>query len=201
MSKKAETLSRTKVRSRQNLIDAFEKTFHGKPLEKISIKEITDTAGYNRSTFYLYFKDIYDLADAFEVSVLEEVAAVVSGVIDQNAALPLTELIGLMGPVASQHADRIYLCSQLPDFQNRFRSTLLPLYDAITRFDPKTAEHDFLLSLLSAILLHNITYLHDHAADLSAAEAIRLSRSLIAPGLQNLVTVANTTVRPGTISV
>ncbi len=52
--------------TRKNLIDAFWKLYLIKPMEQISIKEITDLAGYNRGTFYLYFKDIYDALDSIE---------------------------------------------------------------------------------------------------------------------------------------
>lgn len=43
------------------LREAFWTLYTKKPIEKISIKEITDLAGYNRGTFYLYYKDVYDL--------------------------------------------------------------------------------------------------------------------------------------------
>ena len=188
MSKKTETFSRTRIRSRENMIAAFERIFPEKPIEKISIKEITDAAGYNRSTFYLYFTDIYELADAFEATVLEEVADVVGGVIERNAKLPLMELIGLMAPAASKHIHRIYLCSQLPGFPENFRTVLQPLFETITGMDSSKPEHDFLLSLLSTILLHNITFLNNNGNEFSTEKAIRISRRLIAPGLMDLIT-------------
>lgn len=33
-----------------------------KPLDKITVKDLTDDCGINRMTFYYHFKDIYDLA-------------------------------------------------------------------------------------------------------------------------------------------
>lgn len=56
--------------TRKNLADAFWKLYQTKPLERISVKEITDLAGYNRGTFYLYFRDIYDVLDSIEREVL-----------------------------------------------------------------------------------------------------------------------------------
>ncbi len=43
-----------------------------KPIEKISIKEITELAGYNRGTFYLYYNDVYDLLHQIEEEILGE---------------------------------------------------------------------------------------------------------------------------------
>lgn len=56
--------------TRKNLIDAFWKLYQTKDIEHISVKEITDIAGYNRGTFYLYFKDIYDVLENVESDVL-----------------------------------------------------------------------------------------------------------------------------------
>ena len=45
-----------------------------KPLNKITINDITDDCGINRMTFYYHFKDIYDLA---EWACLQEAAKVI----------------------------------------------------------------------------------------------------------------------------
>lgn len=187
MSKKMNGLSRTKARSRQNLIDAFEIVFRKKPLEKISIKDITDAAGYNRSTFYLYFSDIYELADAYEDSVLKDVSAIVENIVDVNSELPLSDLIGMMGPAAGAHLDRIYLSSLLPGFAGRFRQTLMPLFMKITSTERSSEKHDYLLSLLSSILLHNIKYLHDTEDGLDLKDVVLISGRLIAPGLSDII--------------
>ena len=34
-----------------------------KPLDKITVSDITDDCGINRMTFYYHFKDIYDLIE------------------------------------------------------------------------------------------------------------------------------------------
>lgn len=57
MRKQPEVTEQTKT----NLRTAFWELYKEKPIEKITIKEITDAAGYNRGTFYLYYKDVYDL--------------------------------------------------------------------------------------------------------------------------------------------
>ncbi len=47
-----------------------------KPLNKITINDITDDCGINRMTFYYHFKDIYDLA---EWTCLQEASKVLKG--------------------------------------------------------------------------------------------------------------------------
>ena len=48
-------------RSRESLIDALCKLTKDRPLQKISVREITEEAMVNRSTFYAHFVDKYDL--------------------------------------------------------------------------------------------------------------------------------------------
>ncbi|WP_051280533.1 TetR/AcrR family transcriptional regulator [Anaerovorax odorimutans] len=43
------------------MAESLKKLMATKPLNKISIKEITDDCGVNRQTFYYHFHDIYDL--------------------------------------------------------------------------------------------------------------------------------------------
>lgn len=57
-------------KTRRNFIEVFCELYSQKPIEKISIQEITNKAGYNRSTFYQYFTDIYDLLDSVENDLL-----------------------------------------------------------------------------------------------------------------------------------
>ena len=47
-----------------------------KPLDKITIRDITDDCGINRMTFYYHFKDIYDL---IEWSLVEDADRVIAG--------------------------------------------------------------------------------------------------------------------------
>ena len=59
--------------TRKNLMDSFWKLYQTKPAEKISVREITEIAGYNRGTFYLYFKDIYEVLEQIENDILDTI--------------------------------------------------------------------------------------------------------------------------------
>lgn len=43
------------------MADALEQLLNKKPLEKITVSDITDKCSINRQTFYYHFRDIYDL--------------------------------------------------------------------------------------------------------------------------------------------
>ena len=49
--------------TKENFIEAFWQLYQEKPIEKISVRELCEIAGYNRTTFYDHFTNIYDLLD------------------------------------------------------------------------------------------------------------------------------------------
>lgn len=59
------------AQTKQNLREAFFSIYKEKRIDKISIKEITDKGGYNRGTFYLYYKDVYDILEQIEGELLD----------------------------------------------------------------------------------------------------------------------------------
>ena len=52
--------------TKKKLKEAFITLYAEQPIEKISIKAITDLAGLNRGTFYTYYQDVYDLLAQIE---------------------------------------------------------------------------------------------------------------------------------------
>lgn len=58
------------AKTRQNMMDAFWKLYCEKRIERITVSDITTRAGYNRSTFYQYFTDVYDVLEQIEQSLL-----------------------------------------------------------------------------------------------------------------------------------
>lgn len=58
--------------TKQNIKNAFWDEFKSKTIDKITVKEICSITGYNRSTFYQYFKDVYDVLETIENELIEE---------------------------------------------------------------------------------------------------------------------------------
>lgn len=61
------------VRRTQKLLkDCLTELMRQKPISKITVKELTDAADLNRGTFYLHYKDIYDLLEQIETETFDE---------------------------------------------------------------------------------------------------------------------------------
>lgn len=69
--------------TKERIKDAFITLYANRPIEKISIKMITDLAGLNRCTFYLHFTDIYDLREQIEREFFELIRDKVQGALKE----------------------------------------------------------------------------------------------------------------------
>ncbi|TYQ18399.1 UNVERIFIED_CONTAM: AcrR family transcriptional regulator [Acetivibrio alkalicellulosi] len=65
-------ISKTRVFTKNALMDAFWQLYKNHEIKKITIKKITDKAGYNRITFYEYFENIYDVLNSIEAKIILE---------------------------------------------------------------------------------------------------------------------------------
>ena len=71
MKKQPEATKQT----RENIITAFCRLYETHPIEQIHVKDVITSAGYNRSTFYEYFPDIYALLTYLEDDVIGYIKA------------------------------------------------------------------------------------------------------------------------------
>ena len=60
-------------RTERELKKAFLSLLAEKPIDKITIKDLTDRADINRGTFYLHYTDIYDLFSEIEKETINKV--------------------------------------------------------------------------------------------------------------------------------
>lgn len=62
-------------KTKNSIFSAFIELRAAKPLEKITIRELTQKANISKQTFYLHFKDIYDLSEYLENDAITSLIA------------------------------------------------------------------------------------------------------------------------------
>jgi AcrR family transcriptional regulator len=96
MKKKPEQTEMTQ----RNIQEAFWILYAKQNVDKIAVKDICNLAGYNRSTFYQYYKDVYDVLHKSENQLLDEVDEFVIGLVEQannlNASQALQAIFGIL---------------------------------------------------------------------------------------------------------
>ena len=60
-------------KTRRSVTNAFLSLRSKKPLEKITVKELCERAEISKATFYLHYRDIYDLSDELQREVIRNI--------------------------------------------------------------------------------------------------------------------------------
>lgn len=100
-------------KTERGIKNAFIELRSRKPLEKITVKELCESARINKSTFYAHYKDIYDLSDAMEEEVVQSIA---------NSIRYPEYLFGASGRVRTGTSDGLCI-AELPDGDFIFRQS------------------------------------------------------------------------------
>ncbi|MEK4978740.1 TetR/AcrR family transcriptional regulator [Bacillus sp. FSL K6-6540] len=169
-------------KTRQTFINVFCDLYSQKPIEKISIQEIANKSGYNRSTFYQYFTDIYALLDYVEESVLksihEEMASRELSTHTFQDALQCLEnteeisvLKALLGDYGSVH------------FVERLKREI-PFERLIADFPTNDVLAPYLVEFYISTLLSLFRLWIRNGKDLSSEELVKLIDSLFANGIK-----------------
>ena len=67
MKKRPEKTEQTKA----DLREAFWRLYAMRPIEKITVGQVCELAGYNRGTFYLHYHDLYEMLELMESALLQ----------------------------------------------------------------------------------------------------------------------------------
>lgn len=109
MSKKM-TVDRRVIRTKEAIRDALVELIAEKGFEAVSVSDVTDRANINRGTFYLHYRDKFDLLEQTETEIIDDLKEKVFeipafNVADvQNIDEPLPALIVLIDYI-EEHAD------------------------------------------------------------------------------------------------
>lgn len=179
MKKQPETTALT----RENLTDAFWSLYCQKQIAHISIKEITDRAGYHRSTFYEYFVDSYDVLNQLEDSFLEYMKGQVLNSLEG----------GLNDDIIQKVADAFeakgYYLSVLlgengdPNFARKLKAVMRPALANAFGLPEKEIHTSYIFEFALSAILATITHWYRNNKDIPAKEMVRLVRSMLAKGV------------------
>lgn len=135
-------------RTKALLADALFSLLKEKSCKDITVKELCDTANINRGTFYLHYKDIYDMVEQIEQEVLRELEQLMTAHTADNPCMNPAPIIHDIFELIDKRQD---LCrallgpngdiSFLTQIKQLFRSWLLDMYTPLlsekdlTRFE------------------------------------------------------------------
>jgi AcrR family transcriptional regulator len=177
MNKRPEKTERTKA----ELQEAFWRLYAKKPIEKITISQVCEAAGYNRGTFYLHYQDIYDILESIEEKVLSGMTKCVEKCMRhlQKEDSKLNRLAAMSDVILYYERNKTYIVVLLgeqgdPSFIVRLKDNLKPLWRTYVIDDDavELSEHeiDLLLEYTLSGSLFMISRWLQEPGDVSTAQ-------------------------------
>lgn len=136
-----------KRKTKRAIKDAFLQLRAKKPLERITIKELSDLAEISKATFYLHFRDIYDLSEQLQMEVVQDIMEAVSQ--DETVLTDMEQMVKKLHVAFCAHQHLIDIlfsgnqASALPG------SIEQGIKDCIYRIRPEARDDDVFNVLLS----------------------------------------------------
>lgn len=163
MKKRPERTAQTKA----DLQEAFWRLFAERPIEKITVGQVCELAGYNRGTFYLHYHDLYEMLHCIEDTLLAGMTECVESCMKQlkRDSSKLSCIAACKDVVLYYERNKAYISVLLseqgdPAFIYRLKSNLKPLwreYVVGQNTDRPEAEIDLLLEYTLAGTLFMIS--------------------------------------------
>lgn len=82
-------MDKREIKTKRSIKNAFLKLRSKKSIEQITVKELAEEAEISKATFYLHYRDIYDLSDTLGTEVIENILKGISNpdnIIDDPSA-------------------------------------------------------------------------------------------------------------------
>ncbi len=177
MNKHAEITEQT----RQKLIEAFWSIYLTKRIEKITVKEITNKAGYNRGTFYEYFQDVFEVLEVIEdlsLPTLDELPPLIE--VNSNTPTILNSFLALYQE-KYKYYNHLLGDNGDPAFQRKLKNSLkssiilaMKNKDKIDLF-----EIDFMLEYILSGMIGILIYINQQTPSLSEEKIISIQNALM----------------------
>lgn len=180
MKKQPEVSEATK----QALIDAFCLLNRDMPIGKITIQAITRKAGYNRCTFYQYFKDVYDLLDHIESIVISHVKEnFQKNITQQDFSRTFFDAFTRIQQERSPYFTMLLRPANRTHFTERLTEEVLPIF--MERFNlPKEHPHsEYLASMYLATVITAIGHWVNHNRSLPLEDLSKMLGNVLTQGV------------------
>lgn len=176
---------RASNKTKTKLRETFWQLYQEKPIEKISVREIIETAHYNRSTFYEYYPDIYAVLDEIEEELFDSLFGNKNQLI-LDYSLSLDELIYEIAQNYKKHQKylKVLLGKNgdprfLDKIKEHLKSLLRPLIISTNLMPQKNL--DYFLEYLTNGLISMLMYWQQKDRKLSIEEFLNICKEIIIP--------------------
>lgn len=160
-----------KSKTKQKIIDCFWELYRQKSIDKITVSELASLAKINRSTFYVYFNDIYDVLEQIEEDYLPDGIKFIEkchGFQDKDQMYQI--FLDMFDKV---YPNFTYLVSEQgdPNFVTKLKNSIRPVFKStIPEKYQNNKYFDLTVEYVLSSMISVITYWATHTSDITSRE-------------------------------
>ena len=177
------------AQTRRNLVDAFWSLYCEKRIEKITVKEIAQKAGYNRGTFYEYFTDVYDVLEQIEESLVPTVHELPPiSIPNANMGMPLDMFMAIYEQNSKYYSVLLGEKGD-PAFASKLKNSTKPIIKQafLDKYDIDPIEFDFILEFILSAMIGIMSYWFMKDKILPAEDLVSLMHDLMENGVMKRI--------------
>ena len=171
------------AQTRENLIQAFWSLYCRKKIEHITIKDITDKAGYHRSTFYEYFVDIYDVLNQLENTLLAYIKMNVIKNLEAGLNDDFTQNIANIYEVKGDYLSVLLGENGDPQFVQKLKAIMRPVLTNTFGLPENDIYTSCIFEFGLSAIIGTLTHWYNQEKEIPSQELARLIRSMLQTGV------------------
>ena len=167
--------------TRENLCSAFIELYSDTDIQSITIKKITDKAGYNRGTFYLYYKDVYDILECVKSDLLIQAKETMAAFFIEFSTGESQSIIKILLTFYNENKKIIIpFVKRDPTFSNAIKNNIKSVLLEKSQFNPEPQDSpefvklDYILEYHTSAIINFLNYWCCKNDDLSIDELLSL---------------------------
>lgn len=132
-------------KTKKALLHSLTELMSQKKISSITVKELTDLADVNRSTFYLYYRDVFDMVEQVEAEMLNEFNTIFRQLKEESN--PYNSLLSFFTHLFEYVKDNAEMCKILlgpdgdPSFIGMFKEAIMKTDPPFDQSIPKVKIH------------------------------------------------------------
>lgn len=156
------------------------------PIDSITAGQIAAGAGIHRSSFYRYFTDVYQVLDAFQKELLDELATKIENILG-TTAITLPEYTSKTAVVLMAYADRLYRLLNYKDssFMGAFIEKLHPNLEHALHISECHIDKEYLQNYIISVMLSNFNFWYAHREQYSLEQVNSMGQKILLHGISS----------------
>lgn len=183
------------AKTRKKIVDSFWELYRNFRIEKISIGMLMKYAEMNRSTFYEYFTDIYDLLEQAENEILDSLQKYIDKNFNSRESITFNEFSGSFVRRFPMYDDKIYILMSSkgdPNFALKLKERIRGNISQILDMSSDSPEFEYILSFIIASLGGILSHWYENGKKESFEKVFNIMHTLMGTGVFGLDALSST---------